>query len=116
MSTSHSPLPPTMPATLDTVSAKLDHVITIAELTANRVEQVDARVVQVERAGESMRKVALRLSAASIALATSRAIAAVAAPTRSLAVMAAGAFAGGFIGTILWQLTHAHTALASWMP
>jgi hypothetical protein len=51
-----------------------------------------------------------------MALAASRAVAAIAAPTRTVLALAGGAFAGGFLGTIVWQLLHAHTALAGVLP
>lgn len=105
-----------MPASLDTISVKLDYVITVAELTADRVARLEDDRIRAEKAMEGLRGLALRLSAASMALAASRAVAAVAAPARALAAMAVGAFAGGFLGTLVWQLVHAHSALAGVLP
>lgn len=41
---------------------------------------------------------------------------AVAAPTRAIAALMAGAFAGGFVGTIVWQLVHAKASMAGLLP
>ena len=105
-----------MPATLETLHGKLDHAITVLELTADRVQQLEDGRIRAERTEASMREVALRLSAAGIAMSVARTVSAVAVPTRALALMAGGAFAGGFLGTILYQLAHAHAALAGVMP
>ena len=105
-----------MTVTMDTIDAKLSHVITVAELTARDVETLRDAHVRYERNVDAMRSLALRLSAAGIAMATSRAVQAVAMPSRALAALAGGAFAGGFLGTLLWQLVHAHTAVAGVLP
>ena len=105
-----------MPSTLDLISGKLDHAITVIELTADRVRSLEDGRIRAERVETSMQDIARRLSAAGIAMATARAVAAVAVPTRALTAMAAGAFAGGFLGTLAWQFAHAHTALAGVLP
>jgi hypothetical protein len=105
-----------MPATMETISIKLDYVITVADLTADRVAKLEDDWIRAEKTMEGLRGLALRLSAASMALAASRAVAAIAAPTRTVLALAGGAFAGGFLGTIAWQILHAHSALASVLP
>ena len=105
-----------MSATMETIDAKLSHAITLVELTARDVESLRDAHVRYERNVASMRGLALRLSAAGVAMATARAVQAVAMPSRALAALAGGAFAGGFLGTILWQLVHAHAALAGVLP
>lgn len=105
-----------MPATLDLIAGKLDHVILVAELTADRVQRVEDAQLRTEETVSKMRSIALRLSAASLALSASRALSAIASPTRSLAALAVGAFGGGFVATLLWQLLHAKTALAGLLP
>ena len=112
----HSPLPPPMSATLDTIAGKLDHAITVIELTCDRVRQLEDGRIKAERVEASMRGIAMRLSAAGVAMSVARAAAAVAVPTRALAIMAAGSFAGGFLGTVLWQLVHTRVALAGVLP
>lgn len=114
--TPHSPLPPLMSATMETIDAKLSHAITLVELTARDVESLRDAHVRYERNVASMRGLALRLSAAGVAMATARAVQAVAMPSKTIAAMAAGAFAGGFLGTVLWQILHAHTAFAGLLP
>ena len=101
---------------METIDAKLSHVITIAELTAKDVEQLRDDHVRYERNVDAMRSLALRLSATGIAMATARAVGAIAVPTESLLALAAGAFGGGYAARILWQLLHAHAALAGVLP
>ncbi len=95
---------------------KVDHLITVVEVMNGRVEKLDAAQEQTRKLERSMRRLALRLSTAALAMSSSRVVAAVAAPTRSLAAMAFGAFAGGFVGTILWQLLHAKASMAGILP
>lgn len=102
-----------MPISLDTVAAKLDHAITVIELTAERVRRIDDAHIETARVEKSMRSIALRLSATALALSAARVTAAVAPTGRAVLVTVAGAFAGGFVGSLLWQLWHAGPALAS---
>ena len=97
---------------MESIAGRLDHVITVVDLMARQVQALEddrARAAATERA---MRRIAMRLSAAGISMATARAFAAIAAPSRILAATAAGAFAGGLVGTMLWQIWHASAALA----
>jgi hypothetical protein len=105
-----------MVATLEGVNGKLDHLITVTEVTAARVRRLEDGHVETARVEASMRGIAMRLSATSMAIGAARVASAVALPARSLAVMAAGSFGGGFVGSILWQLLHSHTAMAGVLP
>ena len=116
MVSAHSPLPPPLPATLETISGRLDHAITVIELTAQQVQKLDDARMETARVEASMRKIALKLSASAMSLSAARVVAAMALPARSIAVMAAGAFGGGFVGSILWQMLHAHSAMAGVLP
>ena len=116
MVSQHSPLPPPMTPTLEAMSGKLDHLITVVEVVADRVERLEDSQDRFIRFADSMRKIAMRLSSAGVAMATARALGVIAVPTRSLVALAAGAFGGTFAATILWQLLHARAALAGIVP
>jgi len=98
-----------MAATLETVSGKLDHLITVAEVTASRVERLEDGRDRAEKVEKGMRSLAMRLSAAGIAMS-------VVPSFRWMAVTAGGSFAGGLLGTLIWQFLHAHAAIAGVLP
>ena len=109
----HSPLPPPMPATLEAVDGKLTHLITVAEVTAQRVERLEdghERVLHVER---NLRGLAERLSSAALRMSARIALAAAIPPARTVVLTTAGAFAGGLVGTLAWHILHAAQALAA---
>jgi hypothetical protein len=104
MTSTHSPLPPPMPATLETIGARLDHAITVLELTADRVQRLEDGRMQAEQVEASMRKIALRLSASALALSASRAVGTL----RAASLMVAGGFLGGFTGELVWRVLGPH--------
>jgi hypothetical protein len=113
MTTPHSPLPPTMPVSLETMSAKLDHAVLVIELMAGQVRRIDDARVETERVERSMRSIALRLTKTAMTMSAARVAAAIAPTGRAVLVTVAGSFAGGFVGSLLWQFWHAGSALAS---
>jgi hypothetical protein len=107
MTSPHSPLPPPMPASLETIGARLDHAITVLELTAVRVQRLEDGRVRSEQVEASMRTIAHRLSAAALAMSVSRAVGTL----RAAAIMGAGAFLGGFTGELVWRVLAPHVGM-----
>jgi hypothetical protein len=102
-----------MPATLETVDGKLTHLVTVAEVTAQRVERLEdsyERILGVER---SLRGLAERVSSAALRMSARLALAAAIPPFHNVALVTVGAFAGGLVGTVLWHAIHAATAVAA---
>lgn len=112
MTATHSPLPPPMPVTLDTIAAKLDHAVLVLDLMGRQVQRLDDTSVETARVEKSMRQIALRLSSAAMAMSAARVAAALAPTGLRLVVTAGGAFVGGLTGSILWQLWHVSSAFA----
>lgn len=113
MTTPHSPLPPPLPVSLELVSAKLDRAIIGLELMAVQVQKLDSAREESARMERSMRSIAARLSGAALALSAARVAAAVVPSGRWLAVTAGMAFAGGFVGSVIWQMVHVSQVLAA---
>jgi hypothetical protein len=113
VSTPHSPLPPAPVPTIESVSARLDHAITVIEVMASRVDSIDERwehrmdrLVDRERA---MSMLARRLGSAAISISAAR----IMPRARWLLATTLSAFAGGVVGAVVWQWAHAATAMAS---
>ena len=102
-----------MPATLEILDGKLTHLVTVAEVTAQRVERLEDEQERARRVERSLRGLTERVSAAALRMSARLALAAAIPPFRTVALMTAGAFAGGVVGTFLWQALHAASAIAA---
>lgn len=101
-----------MPATLESVAGKLDHLITVAEVTAQRVERLEDEQERTRSIERGLRGLAERLSSAALRMSARLALAAALPPARNVVLTVVGAFAGGLAGTVLWHVLHASAALA----
>ena len=107
----HSEIPDP-PATLETVNAKLNHLITVVEVLAKQVERVDDQIVSVEKTEKRMMTITRNLSNATLQLSAARIAAAILPAPRAMLVMSTGAFLGGLVGSVAWQWLHAASAFA----
>lgn len=112
--TSHpSPLPPDPKPTIETMSARLDHMITVVEVMAARVESMDDRwenrVTRLTERERALSSLASRLGSAALSMSMAR----VMPKARWLVATSIGAFAGGVVGSMVWQWLHAAVALAA---
>jgi len=98
--------------TLDTVSARLDHVITVVEIMAGRVESIhshwEGRMDGLMKRERALSTLARRLGSAAFSMAAARIIP----KGRWLLATSLGAFVGGVVGAMAWQWLHAASALA----
>lgn len=113
VSSPHSPLPPPPEPTIELLSGRLDHAITVIEVMASRVESMDDRwehrvdrLMERERALSSL---ARRLGSAALSMSMAR----IMPKARWLLATSVGAFIGGVVGSTVWQWLHAGFAMAS---
>lgn len=111
-STPHSPLPPPPLPSIELLTARLDHIVTVIEVMADRVESIDDRwenrMDRLMAREQAMSHLARRLGSAALSMSAARLM-----PTfRWLFATSLGAFAGGIVGAVVWQWVHAASALA----
>jgi hypothetical protein len=106
-------LPPDPKPTIETVGARLDHAITVIEVMASRVESMDdlleSRLTRLTERERALASLASRLASAALSMSMAR----VMPKGRWLVATSVGAFAGGVVGSMVWQWVHAAAALAS---
>jgi hypothetical protein len=108
-----SPLPPEPAASLDLVNGKLSHLITVAEVTAQRVQRLEDEQERTRATERTLRRLVERTSGAALQLSAALALKTVLPGARTLVLTTAGAFAGGLVGTLLWQALHVGASLAA---
>jgi len=112
VSSLHSPLPPGPVPTIETISARLDHCITVIEVMASRVESMDdrwdTRVSELTKRERALSSLATRLGTTGLRLSA----ASLMPKGRWVVATSLGAFVGGIFGAMIWQLLHAASALA----
>ena len=104
----HSPLPPAMPPTLETIDGKLTHVITVVEVTSDRVERLEDDRERLHRVERSLQRMIGRVSTAALQVSARLVVASAVPPMRSLFVMGGGAFLGGAAATFAIRLLVGH--------
>lgn len=93
---------------MESVSARLDHAITVIEVMASRVDAWDDRIEHVTKQERALSALARRLGSAALSLSAARLLP----QARWLVATSFGAFVGGVVGSIVWQWAHAAAALA----
>jgi hypothetical protein len=108
-----SALPPDPKPTLETLGGRLDHLITVVELMSARVESMDdsweGRVSRLTERERALSSLASRLASAALSMSGARLMP----RARWLVATSVGAFAGGVVGSMVWQWAHAAAALAA---
>lgn len=113
MAMAHHELPPGPIPTLETLDAKLTHAIIVLEVVSHRVDRFDDRITVLEGVEKRLRDLSARMSGTALKLTAARAVSMIAPAPRWLAVVGAGAFLGGLVGSLAWQWLHAASAAAS---